>query len=91
MSLLSIPIFKINKIIEKNKIEQIFVFFGNNLDIEGEDPNELFSREPNNKIFLTIFEPFFQPTVSKKIRKMVAWCQSSGGWCAAPEPPGSEA
>ena len=49
MSLLSIPIFKINKIIEKNKIEQIFVFFGNNLDIEGEDPNELFSREPNNK------------------------------------------
>jgi len=56
MSLLSIPIFKINKIIEKNKVEQIFVFFGNNLDIEGDDPNELFLREPNNKVFFDIFD-----------------------------------
>ena len=44
MSLLSQSIFKVNKLVGKNKIGQIYVFFGNNLDIEGgiQDPNELF-------------------------------------------------
>ena len=32
MPLLSQPIFKVNKLIGKNKIGQIYVFFGNNLD-----------------------------------------------------------
>jgi len=58
MPLLSQPIFKVNKLIGKNKIGQIYVFFGNNLDIEGKDPNELFAQEgTNNPVFLDIFKP----------------------------------
>ncbi len=61
MPLLSQQIFKVNKLIGKNKIGQIYVFFGNNLDIEGQDPNELFTQEKIkpietiNPIFLDIF------------------------------------
>ena len=61
MSLLS-PIFKVTKLIGKNKMGQIYVFFGNNLDIEGQDPNELFLQEKAkavdtiNPIFLEIFD-----------------------------------
>ena len=60
MSLLSIPIpiFKVNKIIGKNIVSQIYVFFGNNLDIENqEDLTELFKREPDNPIFSDTFKP----------------------------------
>ena len=58
MSLLSQSIFKVNKLVGKNKIGQIYVFFGNNLDIEGQiqDPNELFKTEPNSPVFLDIFD-----------------------------------
>lgn len=49
MSLLS-PIFKVTKLIGKNKMGQIYVFFGNNLDIEGQDPNELFLQEKTKPI-----------------------------------------
>ena len=58
MSLLSQTIFKVNKLVGKNKIGQIYVFFCNNLDIEGEiqDPNELFKTEPNSPVFLDIFD-----------------------------------
>jgi hypothetical protein len=56
MSLLSQSIIKVNKLVGKNKIGQIYVFFGNNLDIEGQDPNELFKTEPNNPAFLDIFD-----------------------------------
>ena len=61
MSLLS-PIFKVTKLIGKNKMGQIYVFFGNNLDIEGQDPNELFLQEKSkpidtmNPAFLDIFD-----------------------------------
>jgi len=60
MSLLS-TIFKVTKLIGKNKMGQIYVFFGNNLDIEGQDPNELFLQEKAktvdsiNPVFLDIF------------------------------------
>ena len=56
MSLLSQSIFKVNKLVGKNKIGQIYVFFGNNLDIGGQDPNELFKTEPTNPAFLDIFD-----------------------------------
>ena len=60
MSLLSQSIFKVNKLVGKNKIGQIYVFFGNNLDIDIEgqiqDPNDLFTTEPNNPVFLDIFD-----------------------------------
>jgi len=61
MSLLSQQIFKVNKLVGKNKIGQIYVFFGNNLDIGEQDPNELFQQEKNkpidtlNPVFLDIF------------------------------------
>ena len=47
------PIFKVNKLSEKNKTDTIFVFFGTNLDID--DPNELFKSDPTNKAFTDIF------------------------------------
>ena len=48
------PIFKVNNISDKNKTDTIYVFFGNNLDIE--DPNELFKRDPENIAFAEIFD-----------------------------------
>ena len=60
MSLLSQSIFKVNKLVGKNKIGQVYVFFGNNLDIDIEgqiqDPNELFATEPNSPVFSEIFD-----------------------------------
>jgi hypothetical protein len=56
MSLLSQSIIKVNKLVGKNKIGQIYVFFGNNLDIGGQNPNELFKTEPTNPAFLDIFD-----------------------------------
>ena len=46
------PIFKVNKLTNKNRTETIFVFFGSNLE---EDPNELFKKDPSNKTFQNIF------------------------------------
>jgi hypothetical protein len=47
------PIFKVNKLSEKNKTDTIFVFFGTNLDID--DPNELFKSDPTNEAFTDVF------------------------------------
>ena len=50
------PIFKVNKLSDKNKTDTIFVFSGTNLDLDvGEDPNELFKRDPTNDVFQDIF------------------------------------
>ena len=50
------PIFKVNKLSDKNKTDIIFVFAGTNLDLDvGEDPNELFKRDPTNDAFQDIF------------------------------------
>jgi hypothetical protein len=57
------PIFKVNKLTERNKTDIIYVFFGTNLDIE--NPNELFKRDPNNKAF----EDIFNNTELKNIRE----------------------
>jgi hypothetical protein len=45
------PIFKVNKLTNKNKTGTIFVFYGTNLE-EDQDPNELFKRDPKNKAFV---------------------------------------
>jgi len=52
MSLLSIPIpiFKVNKIIGKNIVSQIYVFLGNNLDIENQEDVARFVKELQGKI-----------------------------------------
>ena len=50
------PIFKVNKLINKNDIETIYVFFGSRFsDVKG-NLNELFKDEPTNKIFDGVFE-----------------------------------
>jgi hypothetical protein len=48
------PIFKVNKLTNKNKPDTIFVFFGTNLE-EDQDLNELFERDPSNKVFQNVF------------------------------------
>ena len=48
------PIFKVNKLSEKNKTDTIYVFFGSDLDID-EDPNELFKSDPTNDVFIKAF------------------------------------
>lgn len=45
------PIFKVNKLSEKNETDAIYVFYGNNLDIDM-DPNELFKKDPKNNAFI---------------------------------------
>jgi hypothetical protein len=47
------PIFKINKMSDKNTTDTIYVFYGS-LDME-DDPNDLFETEPTNKMFADIF------------------------------------
>ena len=48
------PVFKINKISDKNKTDEIYVFYGINLDIS--NPNDLFKQDPNNVAFSQIFD-----------------------------------
>ena len=48
------PIFKVNKLTNKNKTEIIFVFFGTNLE-EEQDLNELFETDPSNIVFQNVF------------------------------------
>ena len=49
------PIFKFNKLTYKNIIETIYVFYGS-LDIDDEDPNDLFEVDPLNKAFSNVFD-----------------------------------
>ncbi len=52
----SLQIFKVNHLIDKNKIDTIYVFYGSNLDIdEDTDLTELFKADPTNKLFDNIF------------------------------------
>ena len=46
-------VYKVNHLVDKNTIKNIFVFFGNNLDIP--NPNELFIKDQKNVIFNDIF------------------------------------
>ena len=48
------PIFKVNKLTNKEETEKIFVFSGINLDLD-KDPNELFERDPTNDAFTKVF------------------------------------
>jgi hypothetical protein len=51
------PIFKVNKLTDGSKTDTIFVFSGTNLDLDvGEDPNELFKKDPTNDAFQDVFE-----------------------------------
>jgi hypothetical protein len=44
-------IYKVNHLIENNKIDKIIVFYGKNENINIKSLNELFKKEPNNTIF----------------------------------------
>ena len=46
-------VYKVNHLVDKDTIKNIFVFFGNNLDIP--NPNELFIKDQKNIIFNDIF------------------------------------
>jgi len=49
------PIFKVNKLSEKNVTDTIYVFYGSRFSEEIEDPNDLFEDEPTNKAFNDVF------------------------------------
>ena len=46
------PIFKVNKMSDKNVTDTIYVFYGS---LEIEDPNDLFDDDPTNKVFTNVF------------------------------------
>jgi hypothetical protein len=46
------PIFKVNKLLDTNIIDAIYVFYGSQ---EIDDPNDMFSNDPTNKAFDNIF------------------------------------
>ena len=52
------PIFKINKLTNKNLVDTIYVFYGQNyeLDLDLEKINKLFISDPYNINFATIFD-----------------------------------
>jgi hypothetical protein len=50
------PIFKVNKLTNKNEVEIIYVFFGAMFSNVKEDINKLFKDDPTNKIFHSVFE-----------------------------------
>ena len=49
------PIFKVNKMSDKNVTDTIYVFYGS---LEIEDPNDLFDDDPTNKFFTNIFNKY---------------------------------
>ena len=49
------PIFKVNKMSDKNVTDTIYVFYGSRFSEEIDDPNDLFDEEPGNKLFSNIF------------------------------------
>ena len=49
------PIFKVNKMSDKNVTDTIYVFYGSRFSEEIDDPNDLFDEEPGNKAFVDIF------------------------------------
>ena len=48
--MLSSIIYKVNHLIDKDKIGSIYVFYGNSLEVK--DPEDLFKREPNHRAFI---------------------------------------
>jgi len=49
------PIFKVNLLSDKNVTDTIYVFYGSRFSEEIADPTDLFEDDPENKLFLTIF------------------------------------
>ena len=47
-----LPIFKVNKMVDKNKIETIYVFYGSRFS---EKTNDLFKEDPDNEEFTNVF------------------------------------
>jgi hypothetical protein len=49
------PIFKVNKLSDKNVTDTIYVFYGSQFSKLKDNPNELFESEPTNKVFHDVF------------------------------------
>ena len=49
------PIFKVNKLSDKNVTDTIYVFYGSQFSDDIEDPNDLFDDDPGNKLFADVF------------------------------------
>ena len=49
------PIFKVNKLSDKNVTDTIYVFYGSRFSEEIEDPNDIFEDDPTNKAFNDVF------------------------------------
>jgi len=49
------PIFKVNKLSDKNVTDTIYVFYGSRFSEETDDPTDLFDEDPANKAFSDIF------------------------------------
>ena len=59
-----IPIYKVNHVINDNVIDTIYVFYGINIDID--NPQELFDRDPTNEAFSNVFnKEEFKPIQDK--------------------------
>jgi hypothetical protein len=50
------PIFKVNKLSDKNVTDTIYVFYGSQFSEEMDDPTDLFEEDPQNKVFSDIFD-----------------------------------
>ena len=59
-----IPIYKVNHVINNNVIDTIYVFYGINIDID--NPQELFDRDPGNEAFSNVFNKEEFKTIQDK-------------------------
>ena len=50
------PIFKVNKLSDKNVTKNIYVFYGSQFSDEIVDPTDVFIKDPTNKMFKNVFE-----------------------------------
>jgi hypothetical protein len=50
------PIFKVNKLSDKDTTDTIYVFYGSQFSEEIDDPTVLFEEEPDNKAFTQVFD-----------------------------------
>jgi hypothetical protein len=50
------PIFKVNKLSDKDSTDTIYVFFGSQFSEEIDDPTDLFDDDPDNEAFSQVFD-----------------------------------
>ena len=78
------PIFKVNKMSDKNVTDTIYVFYGAQFSEEIDDPNSLFDEDPGNKVFINIFNKDELDNIKKNEIEVISSSISCSFWFLLP-------